>query len=46
MHIWMINMELKFKRSTLKQLKHYKKKKVLNNCIYVGRIEDKSKVYN
>lgn len=91
MHIWMINMELEFKRSALKQLKYYKKKnpkayemiykeleeilnnpynisykkvkkypkykqarkgnyricfKVLDNCIYVGRIEDRSKVYN
>ena len=26
MHIWMINMELEFKRSALKQLKYYKKK--------------------
>ena len=87
----MINMELEFKRSALKQLKNYKKKnpiaykiiyekleeimenpnniryekvkrypkykrarkgnyricfKVEDNCIYIGRIEDRSKVYN
>lgn len=87
----MINMEIEFKRSALKQLKHYKKKnpivykmlyekleeimenpndmryekvkrypkykrarkgsyricfKVSDNCIYVGRIEDRSKAYN
>ena len=87
----MIDMELEFKRSVLKQLKYYKKKnpkaykiiirkleeildnpqdktykkvkkypkykrarqgnyricfKVLNNCVYIGRIEDRSKVYN
>lgn len=84
-------MELEFKRSALKQLKHYKKKnpsaykiiykklseimenpndvryekvkkypkykrarqgkyricfKVSNNCIYIGRIDDRSKVYD
>lgn len=87
----MIKMELEFKRSTLKQLKNYKKKnsiaykiireqlgeivenpedirykkvkrypkykrarkgsyricfKVVDNIIYIGRIEDRSKVYN
>lgn len=87
----MINMELEFKRSALKQLKNYKKKnpiaykiiyeqiteivnnpqnssykkikrypkykrarkgnyricfKIDNNCIYIGRIDDRSKVYN
>ena len=86
----MINMELEFKRSALKQLKYYKKKnpiaykiisekleeiinnpedtnykkvkkypkykrarkgnyricfRVENNCIYIGRIEYRSKVY-
>ena len=87
----MINMEIEFKRSVLKQLKYYKKKnpiaykliyekleeilkdpnniryekvkkyptykrarkgnyricfKVSDDCIYIGRIEDRSKVYN
>ena len=87
----MINMELEFKRSALKQLKNFKKKnpivykiirgkleeiienpydiryekvkkypkykrarkgdyricfKVENDCIYIGRIESRSKVYN
>ena len=87
----MIEMDLEFKRSALKQLKYYKKKnpeaykiiirkleeilnnpqnktykkvkkypkykrarkgnyricfKVSNNCVYIGRIEDRSKVYN
>lgn len=87
----MINMELEFKHSALKQLKNYKKKnpiayniirkkleeimknpqdiryekvkrypkykrarkgnyricfKVVDNCIYIGRIEDRSKAYN
>ena len=86
----MINMEIEFKRSALKQLKYYKKKnpivykiireqlgeivenpddirfkkvkrypkykrarkgnyricfKVVDNCIYIGRIEDRSKAY-
>ena len=86
----MINMELEFKRSALKQLKNYKKKnpiaykiireqlgeivkypedirykkvkrypkykrarkgnyricfKVVDNCVYIGRIEDRSKAY-
>ena len=86
----MINMEIEFKRSALKQLKQYKKKNPIaykiiyelgeimenpnnilyekvkrypkykrarkgnyricfkeeDNCIYIGRIEDRSKVYN
>ena len=87
----MINMELEFKHSALKQLKNYKKKnplaykiireqlgeivknpedirykkvkrypkykrarkgnyricfKVVDNCIYIGRIEDRSKAYH
>ncbi|KZX13076.1 hypothetical protein MBORA_09790 [Methanobrevibacter oralis] len=87
----MINMELEFKHSALKQLKSYKKKnpiaykiireqlgevvknpedirykkvkrypkykrarkgnyricfKVVDNCIYIGRIENRSKAYN
>ena len=86
----MINMELEFKHSALKQLKNYKKKnpiaykiireqlgeivknpedirykkvkrypkykrarkgnysicfKVVDNCVYIGRIEDRSKAY-